>query len=182
MATPDLRALYELYGQMFDGKAGLVEPVRSDHDVQHSGYDFAQLNEPRGGVFSGLTAPAVPKMPQTPFPAGASPRAPLSTLPLGLGRGLPMPLGPSQFVEIPNPHLERLIPEATRNFWAAAALLPWILARGSWGMASRMKALSSRTARLYRRVRLNSRQMVAAVRFRGTWAHRYWKRSAGGRL
>jgi hypothetical protein len=44
-----------------------------------------------------------------------------------------MPLGPSQFVEIPNPHLERLIPEATRNFWAAAALLPWILARGRLG-------------------------------------------------
>jgi hypothetical protein len=39
------------------------------------------------------------------------------------------PLVPNQVIDIPNPHLERFIPELTRNFWAAVRLLPRILGR-----------------------------------------------------
>lgn len=50
---------------------------------------------------------------------------------LGRWGGFPMPTDQPDVVEIPSPHLERFIPQSTRDFWNALALVPQMF-RGQW--------------------------------------------------
>lgn len=61
---------------------------------------------------------------------------PMRGAPFGLRPPLPfppIPTRPEDVVEIPNPHLERFVPESTRNLWTLLALVPQVLWRQGIG-------------------------------------------------
>jgi hypothetical protein len=187
MATPDLRSLNELYRQMYGSQCGALAPARAEEEAQYPGRASTRQWEapvtngnyvPTGGVLSGLVAPptSIPQWMQGFMPAGGVLRAPVSTAPFGLGRSFPMPTGSNPVVEIPNPHLERFVPESTRNFWTAATLLPWILGRGMLGMTTRMEAPKNRMRPHRPSRRLGSPQMVVAISRRRLWGSQAWRK------
>lgn len=87
-----------------------------------------------GGVLGALGSPSqhTPWLVEAlspPTRAAVGPRGPWPVGRFGLGIGVPGGPPPDRIVEIPNPHLERFIPQPTRDIWNAATLLPWILRR-----------------------------------------------------
>lgn len=141
MATPDIQNLFERFLQIYGGQSGSTAPTRSEPRYQSSqpaysvpadAYGGEDGYAPTGGVLRGWTSSS----PAAPWWAGAL------TGPGGMPAGLsgprlggrfgglpfpPVPVGRGDVVEIPNPHLERYIPQSTRDIWNAAGLLPWIL-------------------------------------------------------
>lgn len=149
MATPDLRSLYELYRQIYGGQGNSVEPAQQRtpesprypkraYDQQSAALGGNDNYARAGGVLGGSVAsPAgTPWWAQQSAIAGGpsfAVRPPVSVRPRPGPFPIPIPSGPNAIPEIPNPHIERLVPETTRNFWIAATLLPWMLGRGMIG-------------------------------------------------
>lgn len=140
MATPDIRNLYEQFLQIYGGQGGSSDPARSEPQSQTpraafplpvEAYGADDGYKSTGGVLGGAasSSSSIPSWAQAFSPGGiaAGPRGMLPFGPSILGRFLPMPVGRSKIVEIPNPHLERSIPQSARDLWTAATLLPGIL-------------------------------------------------------
>ncbi|MCS3726470.1 hypothetical protein FHR88_001504 [Bradyrhizobium betae] len=62
-------------------------------------------------------------------------RSPRSGTGLGLGRGLPIPDGSGSRLDMPDPELERLVPDWMRRFWAVGTLVPKIMTSDMLGRA-----------------------------------------------
>ncbi|HXH43602.1 MAG TPA: hypothetical protein VNK51_07125 [Bradyrhizobium sp.] len=142
MATPNMRNLFERFLQIYGGQIASTEPMRPESRYQSAQPAYSASSDvygsdgytPSGGVLRGWNSPAV----AAPWWAGAL--AGPSGMPVGL-RGPrpggrigaypfpPMPRDPNDVVQIPNPHLERLIPQSTRAFWDAAARVPEMVRR-----------------------------------------------------
>ncbi len=145
MAVPDIQDLYERYLQMLGRPSNSARPT-SEPRTQPPPLGYATPSEaiaPRGdypsggGVLGVLGSPSrrTPWSVQafSPSSAAVASRGPWPIGRSGLGIGVPMPPPPGRIVEIPNPHLERFIPQSTRDIWSTAALLPWILRRKAVG-------------------------------------------------
>lgn len=144
MATPDIRNLYERYLQIVGGQSASPEPNRSELSPQVPGHAYVQQPESYGaddrytttggGVLGGLASSAPPWWAQALAPPGGVAAGPRGAIPIGRGGRFGFPpvfFDSNKLVEIPNPHLERFIPQSTRDFWTAATLLPRILGRGT---------------------------------------------------
>lgn len=129
MATLDLRSLYELYRKLDDGKMGLPQP----NGGEASGVSANSV--PAGGVLAPLHIPqaAAPATRQSTMPSVAGFRPPLPSAGLGIGRRFPLAGGSSPAADIPDPHLERLVPGWMRDLWAAGTLVPRMAASGTQG-------------------------------------------------
>jgi hypothetical protein len=137
MATPDIRNLFERFLQIYGGQSDSTEPTRSEPRYQSSqpaysasiaAYGGDDGYAPSGGVLRGWSSPPA----ATPW--WARPLAGPSGMPVGLRgptlggriRGYPfppMPLNPDDTVQMPDPHVERLIPQWMRDFWNAQSVV-----------------------------------------------------------
>ena len=136
MATPDIQHLFERFLQIYGGQSSSTEPPRSEPRYQSlqsaysapaDAYGSDEGYAPSGGVLRGWNSlsPAAPSWARVLMGPGGMPLG-LRGPPLGgrIGGGLPlgpMPSGSGVF-KTPNPHLERFIPQSTRDFWNAVAL------------------------------------------------------------
>lgn len=75
-----------------------------------------------GGVLGPLSAPLMAA--PSPLPLGYAPRPPIPGTRFGVTVGVPTQTSPGPVVDIPDPHIERLIPGWMRNFWTAGSLIP----------------------------------------------------------
>lgn len=130
MATPDLLSLYELYRRMYGGLSGPPQANWNPQNHELSGVSGQYL--PTGGVLGVLATPPIPgpAWMQGPMPTGVGFRSLPPTPRFGAGRGIQIPSGPGSVLEIPDPHLERLVPGWMRDLWAAGTLLPRLQASG----------------------------------------------------
>lgn len=138
MATPDIRSLYERYLQIMGGPGSSTEPTRSAppaqspsaaYELPSETYQASGGSRSTGGVLGALASPSPPWWVQALKPPGGAAIGPrrLSANRLDpLGR-LPMPSGQEKIIEIPDPHIERFLPQSTRVFWTAMALVPGML-------------------------------------------------------
>lgn len=142
MATPDIQNLIERFLQIYGSQTGSTEPTRSEPRYQASkpaysaagdGYGSEDSYAPTGGVLNGWSSPspAVPSWARALIGPGGTPAALIGPRPGSGIRGLPgvpIPSRPEDVVGIPNPHLERLVPDWMRDFWATGTPLPKIVA------------------------------------------------------
>lgn len=141
MATPDIHNFFERFLQIYGGQGGSTASARSEprdrssqpaYSAPANAYGSEDAYEPTGGVLRGWSSrpPAAPSWAR----ALAGPNwtsVDLREPRLGGRRGgrpfPPMPGGLGEVVEVPNPHLERFIPQSTHDFWNALALGSQIL-------------------------------------------------------
>lgn len=131
MATPDLQSLYELYRQLYGGQIESSQSPQPDRETQnHKAAGVSGNYMPPGAALSHLRAPpaAVLAGMQSSMPVGMGFRAPLPGTRFRFGNDVPMHGGSGPVPGSPNPHLESLIPNWMRSFWAAGTLLPKIIA------------------------------------------------------
>jgi hypothetical protein len=143
MATRDLQSLYELYRQGYGGQIGLPQLPQPGRAAQiHEPAGVSGNYSPTAGVLGYLPTPpaAVLAGMQNITPVGVGFRPPLSGTRLRLGGGVPMPDGSTSVQDMPDPHLERLVPDWMRDFWAAGTLLPKIIASDTSGHGGRAGA------------------------------------------
>ena len=141
MATPDIQNLFERFLQIYGGPSGPTEPARSEPRYRSSQpaysapadvYGSDDAYAPTGGVLRGWSPPssAAPWWAQS-LAGPAGPPVGLRGPRLGGRLGgvplPPMPVGRDDVVETQIPHLERLIPQSTRDFWNVVVLLPQML-------------------------------------------------------
>jgi len=138
MATPDIQNLFERFLRIYGGQGASTEPTRQEPPYQSprapysppaDAYGSDDAYAPSGGVLRGLNSlpPGAPSWAQALAGSGGMPiglRGPRLGGRIGGLPFPPMPTGPGDVVEIPNPHLERLVPQWMRDFQTAATLVP----------------------------------------------------------
>lgn len=137
MATPDIQNLFDRFLQIYGGQSSPTESAPSELRSQSSQpaytaprdtYEADGGKSPTGGVLRGLnSSSAIPWWAQALARPGGIAVGPRGPLPVGRFRGFGFPLVPSDPVEIPSPHLERVIPQPARDIWNAATLLRGML-------------------------------------------------------
>ena len=140
MSAPDIQDLYTRYLRVLGGSSNSPKspPSMPLNQPRQFGVTVTPENHPAsGGYRSGGVLGALSMMTQGIPARGMGAITPPVPVPTGL-RGI-SPLRrfgvqpgvsgfvPGSTVEIPNPHLDRFVPQTTRDIWTAAALLPWIL-------------------------------------------------------
>lgn len=131
MAAPDLRSLYELYEQLYGGRIRPPQSLQPNPGAQnYDAGDLAGNHMPTGGVLGYLPAPpaAAPVWMRSAMPAKVGFPSPRPSTRFDFGRRFPIPDGSSSVQDMPDPHLERLMPDWMRNLWSAGSLLPRIMA------------------------------------------------------
>lgn len=145
MATPDVRDLYERYLQILGGPSSSPEPTRSEpraqspqitYELPPEAYQAHGSYRSTGGVLGGLasSSPGIPWWGRALSPPGTAvigSRGLSAASRLRYWGDVPMPTGRDEVVEIPNPQIERSIPQSTRDFWNAVALTQQFF-RGQW--------------------------------------------------
>lgn len=134
MATPDIQNLFEQLFQIHgeqgtsSAKAGpelQTQTPTTAYPLPPEAYAINDGSKSAGGVLgSPPVLPSVaPARMQGFMPPGASFRPPLAGTRFGVASGFPVPGGPP--VDIPDPHLEKLVPEWMRNAW----IVHWLTSR-----------------------------------------------------
>lgn len=136
MATPDIQNLFERFLQIYGGQGASTATARPELQTQTpraayplppEAYATDDGYKSTGGVLG--SSPVLPSVAPARMQGFTPPGVSLRPLPggsrFGFGRGFPMPGDP--VVDIPDPHLERLVPEWIRSAWAAHSLVSRML-------------------------------------------------------
>lgn len=140
MATPDIQSLFERFLQIYGGQGASTAPARPEpqkrtptvaYPLPPEAYATDDGYKSTGGVLgSPSVLPSIaPASMQGLRPSGTPSRLPLSGSRFGFGPSFPITGAP--VVDIPDPHLERLVPEWLRKVWAARSLMDRMLIENS---------------------------------------------------